>query len=245
MRARPGTTTVARVCFAPDEAIRELVSRSNPSAPVRFTPWGVHMPDAPRQSMSNETRTAAVVGSGEDAAACAPAILGLADACRRHESLIAFLDAAIVRRQRSLWRLVRKQGLASRVSLVEGLEARRDLTLEADILIQPEALGQHRTITLDAMAHGMIVVARRDEHVSALRGEAPHAILVDRGDAAGWSAALRTALDDPAASRLISEAATDYIRRRRLASAHARAVIDAYEWMAGARSLPFPEAATA
>jgi glycosyltransferase involved in cell wall biosynthesis len=57
---------------------------------------------------------------------------------------------------------------------------------------------------LEAMRSGAPVVASRSATPHVL---APHAVLVDANDVAGWSAALRALLDDPAAARASGRAA--------------------------------------
>ncbi|MEZ6233084.1 MAG: hypothetical protein R3B68_02735 [Phycisphaerales bacterium] len=60
-----------------------------------------------------------------------------------------------------LWKVLqaRNDGAAS---LIENVEANRALVLYGDVLLVPEALGERRTIVLDAMGAGMAVLAAAD-----------------------------------------------------------------------------------
>lgn len=238
-------TTYPRVCMTPDEPMRDLAARSIPWAPARLAPWGSPAPVGEARDFTKKWAEGAisvfVVGSGVDERACAAALQGLAGACKGDERIVGFVDAAIVRRRRGLWRILRNAGALDRVSVVEGLEARRDLTLEGDILLQPEARGEHRTITLDAFSHGALVIARRDADVQWLADGSP-AMLLDRGEPRAWEQAIRGALANPAIATERVAAGREFVDKARRASAHVRSALDAYEWMAGSSSLAFSDA---
>lgn len=245
--ARAGAPAITRALLASDATLAEACARAIPGAPVRIAPWGVHASEEPRPPWTGRDPALAVaaivIGSGADERACAGALTGLAGACEADPRLTLFVDAAIVRRRRSLWRSIKSAGALGRFSLVEGLEARRDLTVRADLLIQPEALGERRSVTLDALASGLLVLARRDAGVPALSGEAGSpAALVEAPSAEAWRHAALAVLRDPSRADEMRRAGAEWAAAHAAASAHVRATLDAYEWIVGAGALPFAAA---
>lgn len=65
--------------------------------------------------------------------------------------------------------VIARLGLTDRVSQVPNIDADRLPALQADALIVPEAVGEHRSIMLDAMASGVLVLAHEDPLVGMLR----------------------------------------------------------------------------
>lgn len=246
-RAGASAPGVSRALLAPDSALAEACARAVPGAPTRVAPWGVHASEEPRPAWTGRDPTLAVsaivIGSGADERACAGALSGLAGACEAEPRLTFFVDAAIVRRRRSLWRSLKSAGALGRFSLVEGLEARRDLTVRADLLIQPEALGERRSVTLDALANGLLVLARRDAGVPALSGEAGSpAALVEAPSPEAWRHAALAVLRDPGRADDMRRAGAEWAGAHAAASAHVRATLDAYESIVGVGALPFAAA---
>jgi glycosyltransferase involved in cell wall biosynthesis len=149
-----------------------------------------------------------------------------------------FCDAQAARRA-ELHRLAKKLGILNRLSLIDELEGRRDLVVEGDLLIQPEAGGEARSVTLEAMAHGMVVLAAADPAVTALR-DGVTCRLISSPTASAWEAAVGTALSDRAGSQALARSATAYVREHHRASRHIRAILDAYDAIGAARVMSFP-----
>lgn len=214
--------------LAPNEALREAISASDAGAPVRLTPWGVHALSEPTAWSNDKSPPAIViVCSGRDAAPLIPALEGIADAVREHDDALVFLDAVAMRDHKRVWGAVESLHLTSNLSIIPDIESRRELALRADVLVQPEADGDLRTITLDAMASGMTVVALRDPYADELIADQT-AVLVDQPATSSWSDALRRVLNDPDEARRIGVRAHDFVRERRTASAYVRSVLETY-----------------
>lgn len=221
---------------APDPAIEREIQAANVPAHARVVPWGVHMPEWVRASpFATHTLSAMVIGSGHDPAAMSAALAGLARACPPSRELLIFVDADAGRRAK-LWRVANKLGIAGAVSFVDNLEARRDLLVAGDLLLAPEARGEHRTAILEAFACEMLVVAAKDPKVTSLI-DGRTARLVDASSHFAWEAAIRTLMADPAASRALTASAKSYVQERHLASAHLRGLMQLYEWATGDHSL--------
>jgi glycosyltransferase involved in cell wall biosynthesis len=136
------------------------------------------------------------------------------------------------------WSLIRRLGLTERVTLVPDMEARRELTLRGDAILLPESLGEHRTLTLDAMAAGMVVIAAADPMVPVL-SDARTARLVQRPAAAAWREALEWMLRDAPGARALGAAAREHVKAHCRASTHVASVLGAYEWMTAGAAIPF------
>lgn len=227
------------VFFSPDPAIERLLLTEDQGIAVRATPWGVHTPEECRPILrAGRAPTAMVVGGGRDLQAFGAALRGLAAAAREYPDLMIFMDP-LPSRATPIARMARDLGLRRHLSMIEGLENRRDLLLQGDLLIQPESGGEQRSIVLDAMATGLAVVAAEDPLISTLI-DGVTARLVRRNDPGGWGAALKGILEDPEQTRRLVGSARQWVRQHRRASDHVRAVLDAYAWMTSKGSIPFP-----
>jgi hypothetical protein len=216
---------------APDAAVeREILSArlaETAHTTTRVVPWGVHMPEWVRAApLAAQTFSAMVIGSGHDAGALAAALEGLVHATPKGRELMVFIDAAAGRRGR-LWRVANRLGIAGAVSFVDNLEARRDLLVAGDVLLCPEARGEHRTALLEAFAGEMVVVAAEDRGVSCLR-EGETARMVRAATPGAWAEVLSGLFAEPGSVRTLTASARAYVERHHLASAQVRALIELY-----------------
>jgi hypothetical protein len=226
------------VLFVPDQALERLIRGEDAGAAVRLTPWGVHTPPAARDLLPDGRGVSVMIdGSGRDRAAMASLFEGLAEVAPDQPDLMVFAEAEAIRTA-GLWPMVKRLGLSERFTLTPDMEARRELALRADALILPEARGEHRTLTLDAMAAGMVVLAAADPLVSVLI-DTRTARLVDHPTPERWAAAVRWLFESREQARALAASARDYVRTNCRASSHVAAVMDAYEWMTAGESIPF------
>jgi hypothetical protein len=225
--AHPDSTTL----LAPDPAIERALRDAGARPYVAQAPWGVHVaPDDKPILPEGRARCVVIVGSGRDARAFAAALEGLVRAARQHPEMRVFCDAHAARRA-NLWNLAKRLDFLDRFSLIEEIETRRDLLLHADILVQPDAHGEQRSIVLDAFANSMLVVALLDPMVSVLTDNAT-ARLVRAPDPAEWAAVVNDALTHPEATAAIARQAREFVRTQRRVSDHVRFVLGAYDEMA-------------
>lgn len=257
-RSRP-TGSRAEICFlAPDPAIESALFAADTGFPVRLVPWGVHphLEASNSPKPLNSHRSVMVIGSGNDSHAFAAALAGLASAIARIESAgqdaptpplasreapgetLVFIDADAARRAR-LWPQLNRLGLIPRTSLIENLEARRDLLIQGDLLVLPEARGEHRTALLDAMAAGMLVAAAADPMVSILR-DGETAALVERPDPGLWANTIESLLTPPmgATTNPLVRTARGRVEREASAAGHVRTLLDLYDTLTGVRWAP-------
>lgn len=229
----------APVFIAPDPAIERALTAGGSALTVRSAPWGVHAADPPRRVLRpDRSPSLMIIGSGHDAAAFTAALEAIAQVARRHPDLLVFCDAVAARRS-GLWHAARRLNMLDRLSLIDELEARKDLVLAGDILLQPETRGEQRSIILEAFAAGVPVLAGPDPFVSVLI-DGRTCRMVETRSAASWRDALSDLLANPAKALSLGTAAHGFVRENRRASEHVRAVLAAYSWMTSSQSIPFP-----
>ena len=222
---------VPLVFLAPDVSIERRLKASGAEG-VRLTPWGVHAMTRTRSVGSRDKAISIVItGGGRDARATLAAVEGVAIAIAEDPEVVVFMDAVAARRAR-VWTHAKRLGLLGRLSLIDDIEHRRDLALRADILVQPEAVGEQRSVLLDAMAAGMVVVAAADAGVAWLvDGET--AWLVTDHTPRSWANVVARAIRQPEDARHLVARAMARVAAEHRASSHVASVISAYEWVVG------------
>jgi len=230
-------TGVHLLWLAPDDPIRDAVQSRRGAAPCRVARWGVHTPDTGRQwAEVNQNRSIAILSAGGDAPAIMRALEGVSHVVRSAPGTLIFLDAKAMAEHDKVWRRAETLGLLENLSVIPDMEARRELVLRCDLLLLPEARGEHRTLTLDAMASGMVVIAQRDPLVACL--DNPElAVLVEDGDAAAWQSAISDVLTTPGRAQRVIDAAREFIKQERRASDHAQSLYDAMTWLTSRDSI--------
>jgi hypothetical protein len=232
--AEPGSSLL----LAPDEGIVSALRAGETDAAVRLAPWGVHTPATPLEILQDGAAISAVlIASGREPGAIAACIEGLARVIPDCPELMVFAESDAVLRAR-LWPTIKRLGIVDRFTLSPDLEARRELALRADILLLPEARGDHRTLTLDSMAAGMVVIAGEDPMVSVLQ-DGRTARLVKGQSRDRWAEAISLALRDRPGARALALSAREHVRQACRASTQVAAVVDAYEWMRADEAIPF------
>ncbi|QYK48875.1 MAG: glycosyltransferase [Phycisphaeraceae bacterium] len=222
---------VQRVFLAPDITIERRLKAAGLTA-VRAAPWGVHAIARTRPAVSPDRSVSIVItGGGRDARATLAALEGVGLATSERADAVIFMDAMAARRSRA-WSVAKRLGLLGRLSLIDDIEMRRDIALRADILVQPEAVGEQRSVLLDAMAAGMVVVAAADPGVSWLVDDKT-AWLVDEHTPRVWANTIARALSDPARARALAARASAQVAQEHRATSHVASVLGAYEWVVG------------
>lgn len=221
--------------FTPDKAIERIITRTAPGRLVRVVPWGVHCPREPRPQRNPERACAIMIaGRGEDKYAVTECLAALGRLVETHNAMV-FMDAEAGRRAGAA-QAARDHGFLDRFSLSPDLEGRREPVLRGDVLLLPEALGEHRSIALDAMASGMAVVALADPYVGSLI-DGRTCALVKEPAADLWVEALAPLLAAPEAAHALGERAREFVRAERRASVHVASLLDGYEWLTSSQSL--------
>ena len=220
--------------LAPDNPTAALLRKDVPAALVPLVPWGVH-PGEFEQSARTRPGGATTVllhATGSDPLAVRAAIEGLARVAAQRPDIHVLVDAWATRAM-PLWSWASGSSLTSRMSVIPDSEGRRELPLHADMLMVPEATGEHRSIVLDALASRTLVLAARDVMVEWLSDDRT-ALLVDRAEPEVFAGALLSVLGEGPGGRgaQLREAAFADIRDRRLGSTQVRALLSVCDGLA-------------
>jgi len=204
-----------------------------------LAPWGAFVPAESHKILkAGKVWSIMICGTGLNKAAYAAAFEALASCVRARKDILLFADALAARRA-DLWDLAARLGVQDRFSLVDEMDANRELVLRGDVLILPEARGEQRSLVLEAMSQGMPVVAATDPLNSSLIDNQT-AKLARLEDQASWTQAISTVLGNPAFVHQLTVSAREYIRQSHRPSRQIGCVIDAYESAVGKASIPFP-----
>lgn len=232
---RPPTGVVA-ACFAPDRPIERAMCSSDTDMPIRLTPWGSYAPPTPTPVFrSGKTASMVFVSSGRDAEQCRAAFEGACRVIAQSPDVMMFIAADAVQRA-GLWKLAERAGVLDRLTLIDRLEDRRDLVLRCDMILYPDTRHEQRTILLDAMSHGLAIVAGADPLVSVII-DGVTVRTPQTPTAPAWQETVLAMLSDREASIALGLSAREHVRKNRRASAHIAALMDAYAWLIGADSV--------
>ena len=143
---------------------------------------------------------------------------------------------------RDLWQPARRMGLLRNLSMVPHRLGHRELELEADVIIHPQPLGRSRSMTLQAMAAGIPVLARSDRWLDYLIDDQT-AWIIDKPDATRWEELLRHLIVAPENGRQLGRKANQYVRENHLVSRQVADTLDLYRKVTG-EAMKFPGAAT-
>ncbi len=235
----------SRLAFvAATEALREaIVNRLGGQYPVEVIPLGVYVAEQrSARPKSSDTLCVVVSGTGEpdeDYEGLFVAIRSLLD---DYPHIQFFLDGQRSE-QHGLWQMARRMRLLENMSLVPRRLGHRELLVKADLLIQPQATGRARTLTLQAMAAGVPVLAKPDRWVDDLV-EGRTAWLVDPPGAEGWERLLRRVAEQPEEAWALGERARAWVAARHQPSAQVAATVALYRRLTG-ESWKFEQEATA
>ncbi len=226
---------VEPVFCSPDREIARALSRELRGADARHTPWGVITPTDPSPILADGRAPALLLGGGgHQPEAIRAALEGLGEARRVRPSLLAIVDADAAQRA-ELWQLAGRLQVREALSLIDNVDLHRDVTLHVDLVLWPEALGEHHCLVLDAMAHGLPVLAAPDPmNASLIDGRTCRLVAKPTRDA--WAHAIADVLDDPAAARALGQSARAFVKDNHRASGHVSAVLGLYE----SNSVPDP-----
>lgn len=176
-----------------------------------------------------------LTGSGHDRACWAHALEALSRVrLDGDQPPLIFADAQAAHNAH-LRRVVERLAMAEHVSFVPAVEAHREPVLRVDALILPEALHEHRSLVLDAHAHGILVAAVTDPVIDEL-GPDYGVTQLDAGDPDRWAEELRRVFED---NRLADERRAKglaAVEEFHAGTSHVAAVFGLYEGMLAGKS---------
>ncbi len=225
------------VLLASDPAIHRDMAKAGLSESARPGSWGVYAAPRPNAILPTDRASSVMILGGRgDLGAIERTLQGIAHGTP-NDDLMIFIDARLAPKTH-LWRCARELKLLNRLSIIEDMEGERDLVLAGDILLIPSPDGENRSIVLDAMGHGMLVIAPRDPAIEVLDDPSIARLLPDPTPDA-WSGATANALSDREQAAQTGTRAWEFVRERRKGAAHVASIIDAYEWLTSSNPLPF------
>lgn len=218
-----------------------IIERLNLDAVVEVIPPGVHLADV-EAAEPDEQPSALVTASGtmdENYDALFRAIKAvIAD----HPTAHFFLDGRD-NDQHSLWQPIKQYDLNANTSMVPKRLPHHDLLRSAEALIEPQAQGRYRTLSLEAMAHGLPVLAREDPWIDHFM-EDQNAWVVDGPDAQRWEKLIRRVIEKPDRAQELGKRARQWIANNRLAAGYVVQTLELYRRVTG-ESMRFPQAQAA
>lgn len=191
------------------DALREVV---DPSL-VSRVPQGVVIPKSPWPVFGDPQRpaAAAIIGSGRDVVSYRALLSGLSRVLKQNGSLHAFIELRGPQ-QHEIWRHARRLELLESISAITDAARFRSLLTQCDTLILPERYGEVRSLTLDAMAMGVPVVAAEDHFLDYLIAEET-ALLVTEAEPEQWTTQLLKLLSSPEFPRQLGLSARKYVQQ--------------------------------
>ncbi len=238
----------ARVAWlaATEPLNRGLRDRIGNEASVQTVRIGVHLPEKPNFQSPNLTPDhqqeqehipcLIVTGNGTFDSAYEQLFMGLTHVIAKHHYLQVFLDIQ-GHDQHKFWHAAKKRGLLPNLSFVPHRTGHRDLMLHADMLIAPQALGDARSLTLQAMAQGIPVIAQIDPWLDYLV-DGQTARLLDRPDADHWQRVLCELLADRDQLQFISRRSREWIDEYHVPAQQVLETISVYRQLSG-EAIPF------
>lgn len=181
---------------------RALRSRVGPDI-VGVAPLGVPLPAEPRPILEQPRQSVAlaVLGKGRDIEAWRAWLRGFADALETVPAMQAFMELPVAA-EREVWRILTRLDLHGYVSIIGSADRVAGLLVKCDALVVPERSGEARSLTLEAMAGGLPILAAPDPPLD-LMYPAEAVVRIERASADLWAEALRelSARPDEARSR--------------------------------------------
>jgi len=235
--ARDETPLAFAACTTP---LRDAANQVAPEdVPVVYIPPGI-----PRRDIEHVP--------SEDPAAVCVAITGVGDAGEAYDALFAAMQTVIRQHPQmqfflsthgkqghELWQSVQRFGLLANLSMVPRRLGHNELLLGADAILQPHAVRRPRGLILQAMAHGLPVIAQADRWVDYLIDDQT-AWVIERPDVRRWEQLLRALIESTEDCRALGGRAAEYVRTHHKMSEHIRATLDIYEQLA-AEAIKFPQ----
>lgn len=214
--------------LVPERGFEPQLRQALPDAMIRCVPWGAQVPDEPVPVFRDEKLISIVLMStGRQPEQSLAAFEGIADAIAQREDVMIFANFEVVERA-GLWARVKQHKLETRFTVIDRSEDRRDLLLRCDLLVYPDTLHEERTLLLDSMGAGMVIIAGDDELIAPLH-DGSGAMIVERSTREVWAAQVRSVIESPEQARISAERARAYVRKHRRSGLHIESLNDAYE----------------
>lgn len=200
--------------------------------------WGVHAPEKLPEQESHSDRGIAVVCSGDLPDATIAMLEGLAAIIPQHPHILVFLDEAAVKKDHEVWRAAQRLGLLDRLSVIADMETRRELILQADLLLLPDIVGEARSVILDAMGEGVVVISDGAAASDALI-DGRTALLINERRPEHWAQAIASVLSDDDTRNSIRREAHRMVMTERRVHSHVASLLRVYGELSSPEPIEF------
>ena len=215
-------------------AMRELLG---PDPLIQLNPPSAQIDTAPRQPQQHPALGAVVTGNGKLDDAYHSLLHAIGMFARQHPQTQFFFDSHRSD-QHQLWQAASELDLLPNLSMVPRRLGHRELLTRADVLIQPQPFGRSRSLLLQAMAHGMPVIAHADPWIDYLIDNRT-AWLLDQPSPEDWQQPLGRLIHAPQEAQALGSRARQWVIQHRLAAHQVARLLDLYRRMTG-ETIRFP-----
>ena len=216
------------------QALRQRVS--DPSM-VYLVPPGAHIPAEKGIPSAGDVLCMVITGNGVFDVQYQALYEALVEFVEAHPQTLLFFDTQ-GGDPHPLWQAARRYNLLNYSSMIPSHLSHRKLLMGAHVLIQPQANGQARCLTIQAMACGVPVLAKEDPWIDYLI-DGQTAWMTKQGGMSSWAGLIRRWQREPAAVAALTDTARQWVRERHLASAQVEQTLDMYHKLAG-QTYKFP-----
>ncbi len=209
-----------------------------PAWQVQVVPGGVRVPDTPNPPPRDRQALCAVItGTGMEVANAEALLEGIGQVVALYPQVQFFVEAPDAD-QHELWQAAARLGLLSNLSMLPNRLGHREMLMHSHLLIHPQATGCYRSLTLEAMAYGIPVIAREDPWLDYLIHDQT-AWLAGEADAGVWAKRIRRVIEDPTGTQALTDRARAWVRGHHQVDRFVDTTLALYQRLQG-KSIKFP-----
>lgn len=202
-----------------------------------LVPPGVHPGEQAAARQVDQPLSAVVTGNGKLDRHYQVLLEAMAVIVRDHPQTQFFFDGQGAD-QHQLWRAAESLNLLSNLSLIPRRLGHREILLRADALLQPQPLGRSRSLTLQAMAAGLPIIAHEDPWLDYFLDDQT-ATTLDDPTAADWTEHITALILHPDRGEKLGRRSQGWVSEHRRAAAQIAGHLKMYRQVTG-ESIPFP-----
>ncbi|QQE13515.1 glycosyltransferase family 4 protein [Planctomycetota bacterium] len=210
--------------------------------PVQLVPTGIYRATQHEHHDPVGTSPSAIIsGTGRLDSNYQALLQGIAEVVRIHPNIQFFFDGQGVD-QHNIWQVAERLNLLPNISIIPRQVGHREILLRADILIHPQPLGRARSITLQAMARKIPILAHEDPWLDYLiPDQTAWVVAGDSISSQTWRNLLLRVIEQPKAVHTLGESSRNWVTTHRLASQQITRLAAIYRMLAPqTQNIKFP-----
>ncbi|QDU32157.1 hypothetical protein KS4_01860 [Poriferisphaera corsica] len=187
--------------------------------PVQLVPTGIYRASRYVHDEAVGTSLSAIIsGNGRLDGHYQALLQGMSEVVKIHPNIQFFFDGQGVD-QHNIWQMAERLNLLPNISIIPRQVGHREILLRADVLIHPQPLGRARSITLQAMARKIPILAHEDAWLDyLLPDKTAWVVSGDSISSRTWRNLLLRVMEQPDATLELGESARNWVTTNRLAS---------------------------